>query len=323
MRIIEPVEITPSMAVMEAFLVEPNSEPLVVQVGQAFQVASMLTNVPEADYPLWMSTTAYAVGDIVMLEHRSYEALVANSNKNPTGGATDPPTWLDLGPTNRWRMFDDKIGTVTTNPESISLTIAPGRAVDSLAFFGLDAASIYVRVVDPYQGIVYESSVSPVSTDGINDWYEYFFAPVEVNEDFVLLDVPVGSYGSIEIKVAKPAGIAKVGALILGKAAVLGDTLYGTSVGITDYSRKERDDFGNTVIVERDYSKRADFDVMVPTSMVSQVQRLLSKHRAKPLVWIGEASYQSTILYGYYKEFNLVISGPTASDCSISVEGLI
>ena len=323
MRIIEPVEITPSMAVMEAFLVEPNAEPLVVQVGQAFQVASLLTNVPEADNPLWVSTTAYAVGDIVMLEHRNYEALVANSNKDPAGIATDPPTWLDLGPTNRWRMFDDKIGTVTTNPESISLTIAPGRAVDSLAFFGLDVAAIYVRVVDPYQGIVYESSVSPVSTDGINDWYEYFFAPVEVNEDFVLLDVPVGSYGSIEIKVSKPAGIAKVGALILGKVAVLGDALYGTSVGIVDYSRKERDDFGNTVIVERDYSKRADFDVMVPTSMVSQVQRLLSKHRAKPLVWIGEANYQSTILYGYYKEFNLVISGPTASDCSISVEGLI
>ncbi|QDY37609.1 hypothetical protein [Pseudomonas putida] len=323
MRIIEPVEIAPGMAVMEAFLVEPHAEPLVVQVGQAFQVASLLTNVPEADYNVWGSTKAYVVGERVMLEHRNYEALVANSNKDPSGAATDPPTWLDLGPTNRWRMFDDKIGTVTTNPESISLTIAPGRAVDSLAFFGLDAASIYVRVVDPYQGIVYESSVSPVSTDGINDWFEYFFAPVEVNEDFVLLDVPVGSYGSIEIKVAKPGGIAQIGALILGKAAVLGDALYGTSVGITDYSRKERDDFGNTVIVERDYSKRAEFDVMVPTSMVSQVQRLLSKHRARPLVWIGEASYQSTILYGYYKEFNLVISGPTASDCSISVEGLI
>lgn len=323
MRIIEPVEITPNMAVMEAFLVEPNAEPLVVQVGQSFQVASMLTNVPEDDNPIWVSTKSYVVGEIVMLEHRNYEALVANSNQSPTGTATDPPTWLDLGPTNRWRMFDDKIGTETTNPESISLTIAPGRAVDSLAFFGLDAASIYVRVFDPYQGIVFESSVSPVSTDGINDWYEYFFAPVEVNEDFVLLDVPVGSYGSVEINVAKPAGIARVGALILGKAAILGEALYGTSVGITDYSRKERDDFGNTAIVERDYSKRADFDVMVPTAMVSQVQRLLSKHRAKPLVWIGEASYQSTILYGYYKEFNLVISGPTASDCSISVEGLI
>lgn len=323
MRIIEPVTITPDMAVMGAFQVAPGAEPLVVKAGQTFQVASLITNVPENDYPAWASTKAYAIGDRVMLEHRNYEALVAHSNKSPTGTATNPPTWLDLGPTNRWRLFDDKIGTETSNPESIALTIVPGRAVDSLAFFGLDAASIYVRIVDPYQGIVYESSVSPVSTDGINDWYGYFFSPVEVSEDFVLLDVPVGSYGSIEIRISKPGGVARVGALILGKAAVLGEALYGTAVGITDYSRKERDEFGNMVVVERDYSKRADFDVMVPTGMVSQVQRLLSKYRAKPLVWIGEASLQSTILYGFYKEFNLVISGPTASDCSISVEGLI
>lgn len=323
MRIIEPVEITPSMAVMDAFLVEPNSEPLVVQVGQVFQVASLLTNVPETDHELWQPSKAYSIGDGVMLDHRNYEALTANTNKRPDGVAVDPPIWLDLGPTNRWRMFDDKIGTATTNPESIKVTIAPGRAVDSLAFFGMDAASLYVRVVDPYQGIVYESSVSPVSTDGINNWYDYFFTPVEVNEDFVLLGIPAGSYGSIEISISKPGGLAQIGALILGKAAVLGQALYGSSVGITDYSRKDRDDFGNVIIVERGYSKRADFDVMVQTSMVSQVQRLLSKYRAKPLVWIGEASYESTILYGYYKEFNLVISGPEASDCTISVEGLI
>lgn len=326
MRIIEPIEITPSMSSlgpMGALLVEPDAEPLVVQVGQAFQVASLVTNVPEADYDGWVSTTAYLIGDRVMLDSHNYEALVAHSNVNPAATPTDPATWLDLGPTNRWRMFDDKIGTVTTNPESISLIVAPGRAVDALAFFGIDASSILVRVTDPYQGIVFESRVSPVSTDGINDWYDYFFSPVELDEDFVMLDVPAGSYGSIEIVIAKPGGVAKAGTLILGKMALLGETLYGTSVGITDYSRKERDDFGNFVVIERSYSKRAEFDLMVETSRLGAVQRTLAKHRAKPLVWIGEASYQATILFGYYREFNLVISGPTVSDCSISVEGIV
>jgi len=325
-RIIEPLEITPSMsalAPMGALLVEPGAEPLVVQVGQAFQVASLITNVPEADYATWVPTTAYVVGARVMLDSRNYEALVAHSNVNPTATPTVPPTWMDLGATNRWRMFDDKIGTVTTNPESISVTVAPGRAVDALAFFGIDAASILVRVTDPYQGIVFESRVSPVSTDGISDWYDYFFSPVEINEDFVMLDIPAGSYGSIEIVIAKPGGIAAAGAIILGKMALLGTALYGTSVGITDYSRKERDDFGNFTVIERGYSKRAEFDVAVETSRLGAVQRTLTKYRAKPLVWIGEASYQSTILYGYYREFNLVISGPTVSDCSISVEGLV
>lgn len=323
MRIIEPVQLTPAMMNTDAFLVAPVAEPLVVKVGQAFQVGSMFTNVPEEDYPLWASSKAYAVGDRVMLEHRNYEALMANSKVNPVSTITSPATWLDMGPTNRWRMFDDKIGTVTSNPESITLKVVPGKAVDALAFFGLDAASVYVRVTDPYQGIVFESQVSPVSTDGINDWYDYFFNPVELNEDFALLDVPVGSYGSIDIVIAKPGGTVSVGALIMGKMAVLGETLYGSSVGITDYSRKDRDDFGNFTVIERGYSKRAEFDLMVMTAKVGATQRTLAKYRAKPLVWIGEVSYPSTILYGYYREFNLVISGPTVSDCSITVEGLV
>lgn len=323
MRIIEPVDISPSLMTMGDFLVAPGSEPLVVQVGQSFQVAALVTNVPENDYPAWVAAQSYLVGDRVMYGHRNFEALVANKAVPPDGTPTDPATWLDLGATNRWKMFDDKIGTSTTNPESISVSVAPGRAIDALAFFGIDAGAILVRVTDPYQGIVFESQVSPVSTDGINDWYDYFFSPVELDEDFVILDIPAGSYGSIEIVISKPGGIASVGALILGKTANIGETLYGSSVGITDYSRKERDDFGNFTVVERGYSKRAEFDLVVETALLGAVQRTLTKYRAKPLVWIGEATYQSTILYGYYRDFNLVISGPTVSDCSISVEGLV
>lgn len=323
MRIIEPVEISPGLTAMQAFQVAPDSEPLVVQVGQPFMVTSLLTNVPEADQPLWSPAQAYTVGAKVMLEHRIYEALVANTNVNPTAAPTTPPKWLDLGATNRWAMFDDKMSSVTSNPERISLRVVPGKAVDALAFFGVDAASILVRVTDPYQGVVFESQVSPVSTDGINDWYDYFFSSVEIMEDFVVLDVPAGNFGSIEVVLSKPGGVARAATLIMGKMARLGEALYGTSVGITDYSKKDRDDFGNFKIVERGFSKKAEFDVMVDTTRVGNVQRTLARYRAKPIVWIGEATYEATIIYGYYREFNIVISGPTVSDCSISVEGLV
>lgn len=323
MRIIEPVAITPALAVREAFQVAPSGEPLVVQVGQAFMTAGLITNVPEADYPMWVSTTPYAVGGRVVVNSRIYEALVASTNVNPTAAPTTPPKWLDLGATNRWRMFDDKMSSVTTNPESISLRIVPGKAIDALAFFGIDAASVLVRVTDPYQGVVFESQVSPVSTDGIDNWHDYFFSPVEIMEDFVVLDVPAGSFGSVEIVISKPGGVARAATLIIGKMARIGEALYGSSVGITDFSKKDRDDFGNFVIVERGFSKRAEFDVAVDTARVASVQRTLARYRAKPLVWIGEASYEATIIYGYYRDFSLVISGPSVSDCSISVEGLV
>ncbi len=323
MRIIEPVEISPGLANMQAFQVAPDSEPLVVQVGQPFMVASLLTNVPEADQPVWSPTQAYAVGAKVMLEHRIYEALVASTNASPTAPPTDPSKWLDLGASNRWAMFDDKMNSVTSNPESISLRIVAGKSVDALAFFGVDAASVLVRVTDPYQGVVFESRVSPVSTDGVDNWFDYFFSPVEIIEDFVVLDVPAGSFGSIEIVLSKPGGTARAAALILGKMAELGEALYGTSVGITDFSKKDRDDFGNFVIVERGFSNKAEYDVAIDTDRVSSVKRKLARYRARPLVWIGDHGHEATIIYGYYRDFNIVISGIEKSDCSISVEGLV
>lgn len=323
MRIIDPIAITPDMAVPGDFLVQPDSSQFVVEPNDVFQVPALYTNVPENDYVPWASGTAYVVGDRTMRNHHNYEALTNNTNKDPAGTPTSPATWLDLGFTNRWRMFDDKIGTQTTNPETIEVRIAPQKPVDAVAFFGVDAATVTVRAVDPYLGIVFESSVSAVSTDGIEDWYSYFFNPIELYEDFVALDIPAGTYGSIDITISKPSGVAAIGALILGKTFEIGCTRWGATVGITDYSRKDKDDFGNFIIVERGYSKRGDFDLAIETPRVAGVQRTLSKYRAKPIVWIGEAAYPSTIIYGYYREFNLVISGPKFSDCSISVEGLV
>ena len=71
---------------------------------------AMLTSstAPETDYPAWSSVTAYAVGTRVILAttHRRYEALATSTNVSPS---TDPTKWLDLGPTNRWAMFDARV----------------------------------------------------------------------------------------------------------------------------------------------------------------------------------------------------------------------
>ena len=117
--------------------------------------------------------------------------------------------------------------------------------------------------------------------------------------------------------------MAAAGHFVVGAVKQLGTALYGTSVGINDYSRKTTDDFGNTVVIQRSFSNRAEFDVALDTSEVARVRRLLAELRATPVVWIGEETYEATILFGFYKDFQIVFSGPTVSDCSITVEGVI
>lgn len=281
------------------------------------------SNVPTGDYPAWASSASYAIGDRVVIGHEIYEALVANSNVNPTTDTSQPPKWLDVGAINRWRMFDNIVGTQTTNSGKIDVTIQPYMIINSLAFFGLKGKTLTVSMSDPIAGQVWSKTVSLIDT-GVTDWYGYFFDPLdEGRQDLALFGLP--AYGSATIRIVVDAGAetAAIGLITMGTLKTLGWANYGTSVGITDYSRKSVDDFGNYTIIERSFSKRADFDVTIESHDVSAVQRYLAKIRATPVVWIGSEDYEATILYGFFKDFSLVISNPATSQCSISVESLI
>lgn len=300
MRLIKPVEITPAKLVS--------------------------SNVPETDFPAWVSTTSYPIDTKVILNHHVYQALAAVP-AGVTPGAevvteATPAKWQDLGSTNRWRMFDNKVESLTTNPGTIVVTIKPGAVVNSLALFNLQGKSVTVSVVDPIEGEVYRKEVSLVDA-GVTNWYDWFFEPVGIRTDVVVLDMP--AYGSANVVVTIDAGaeVAAVGHLVIGAVKQIGTALYGSAVGITDYSRKTTDVFGNTVVVQRSFSNRAEFDVSLDTSEVTRVRRLLAELRSTPVVWIGEESYEATILFGFYKDFQIVFSGPTVSDCSITVEGVI
>ena len=295
MRIIKPVDVTPAILTS--------------------------SNVPETDYAAWSAATAYAVGNKVTYNHRTYEALVASTGANPETDTSDPPKWLDLGATNRWRMFDDKVGSLTEQTGSIAVELQPGAVINSLALFNLLGRSATVTLTDPVDGIVYQRTVSLVDA-GVTDWYEWYFAPIGRQTDFVLLDLPAYGTATLSVTVDNASDTAACGHLVMGRQADIGVALYGSGVGIMDYSRKEADAFGNSMVVERSFSKRAEFDVMVETHQISRVQRLLAGIRAQPVVWIGAEGYESTVLFGYYRDFSISISGPSASDATITVEGL-
>jgi len=295
MRFIRPIEVTPEKLVS--------------------------SNVPETDYPAWVATTAYAIGAKVMLNHVTYEALVANTGRNPASDTVAPPAWLNTGSTNRWRMFDAVVGTLTTNPGVITVTIHPGSVVNSIALLNVQGDSVTVTVTDPVDGVAFTRRVNLVD-GGVSNWYDWFFEEIQYRSTMVLLDLP--AYGTANITVTIHSGtVAAVGELVLGKLFTIGKALYGTGVGIDDYSRKERDKFGNWTVVERAFSDSAKFPVAVETSAVARIKRMLAEIRAKPVVWVGEETYEATIVYGFFTSLDLVYSGPTASDCQLTIEGLL
>lgn len=282
------------------------------------------SNVPETDYAAWSPTATYAIGNRVMLDHHNYEALGSVPAGVKPGAEvvtdTNPAKWLDLGATNRWKMFDEIVGTATSNLGSVSVTIKPGSAVNSIALFNVQGQSATITMTDPVDGVIYSRTVRLI--EPVGNWYDYFFADVDARTSFVILDMP--SYGTANITVTITSGaVASVGALVVGKLVPVGITTYGAKVGLDDYSRKERDKFGNLVVVEGAFSDTGDFPVVIETDQVAKVRKQLIDVRAKPVVWIGEETYEATIIYGFFKSLDMIYSGPSVSDCQLTIEGLI
>lgn len=287
--------------------------------------AAMLTasNVPETDAPLWTAGT-YTLGQQRIYDHRVYEVIVASTTAQPdVGAAATPPSWLDLGATNRFKMFDQIISTQTVYAAEIDVDITPASIINAAAFFGLSGNSITLTVTDPTDGVVFTETRSLQDNTIIIDWYSYFFEQISFLPDTVFLGLPAYGAATLTAYVDGGPGDAKVGEVVLGKQRTLGVTNFGTSVSIIDYSVKATDDFGNTIITTRAYSKRADYDVTVETSFVAAVQKALADIRTTPTVFIGDEDKPETVVYGFYKQFNIVLSTPSISDCSIEVEGLV
>jgi len=269
-------------------------------------------------YLAWNSGTAYLVGAIVSdnTNHLLYESVQNGTNHV----VTDTAYWVEIGPTNKWAMFDQKVGTLTTRPLEVSVDIDVTGRADTVALFNIDASAVNITVMD---GVTeeYNEDYSLISDEGIIDWFEYYFEPVVRKTDLAVTDLPNVDNPTIVIS-ATDGDDVSVGNCVVGLSREIGDTQYGASVGSTDYSRKTRDDFGNWYIVERGFNKNGRFQVMMEKANVDFVHSLLSLYRATPIVLLATDEYTSTYIYGLLKDWRIEISYPLNSVMSIEVEGL-
>jgi hypothetical protein len=252
------------------------------------------SNVPENDYPEWSAEATYAEGARVIkaATHRIYESTVAANIGNDPAGASGK--WLDVGPTNRWAMFDQALGTKTSAADLILVTLLVPD-VDAVAL--LDVVGNTVRVEAPG----YDREL-PVVAGAVT-----------------FLDMPVTG-GPVVVRVMG-TGTVSVGTLLIGKLVALGTTEASPRAGINDFSRKEVDEFGEPTIVERAWAKRMSTRALIRTDAIDVVANRIAAVRAKPSLWIGDEGTDSLTVYGFFKDFSIEV-GENVSTLSLSIEGL-
>lgn len=260
------------------------------------------SSVSESEYAAWSSGTAYAIGARVIYGHKIFEALTASTAAIPD---QDTAAWVLVSPTNRYAMFDAVRSTRTTAAGSISVELLLSD-VTALSMIDVLGTEIVIEVTTAAAALVYSRTVT---LDGVTPGSIY------------LADLPASAGATVTVDVTG-AGTVEVGALQLGRVWVMGDTQFGLGLGITDYSKVNTDEFGNQTFIRRGFSRQMTAQVRVPRAKVDQTFAYLASIRATPVVWIGAFDYASTFVIGFYKDFNLSISYPLVSDCSLTIEGI-
>ena len=282
------------------------------------------SNILENEHPLWESGTNYSIDAKVIYNHRIYSRIVGGAGT--TTPALDLFNWLDLGATNRYRMFDNIISSVSSSKGGIQFTLTPNQVVNSIALLNVNATTVRIVMTDPIEGVVYDQTKELRSAIEVTDYFSYFFAPLATLSNLntaVFLDLPSKPSASITVYISSGKGFVEVGEVVYGVQSVIGRTNYGTSIGIKSYSRKDVDEFGKVTVVKRKNSKYCEYDVDIDNTDLAYVQRLFQDIDSVPCLFVGNPDMEELIVYGFYSDFKATISFPTVSKCNLRVEGLI
>lgn len=169
--------------------------------------------------------------------------------------------------------------------------------------------------------VIYDKTL-PVADIGVSDWWEYFFAPYE-EKDFVYFDdIPSIAGATIRIIITGIGGgvDAEAGRVVMGIEKVLGTTVDDVQSRILDFSRKDRDTFGNLTLIPRRTVRAVDFNFKVEPGGVYKVQQKFQELAAKPALFLANKDMAETMVFGVYTKFSTTINGYTITPCAASVE---
>jgi hypothetical protein len=294
--------------------------------------ALAVSNVAETDHAAWLVGTTYALGDRVIVidtdVHNVYESVQAgNTGHDPQddvqGDPENPPIWWILvSKTNRWKMFDNSNSSQTQNADSIEVELDITSRPNSVFFGNVEATEIQVIQEDSLGNEVFNQTFSMIENTGSPSYYSWFLSQLRRKVDLFVTGLQPYAGGKVYAVITNTGSTAKCGTMIVGFAENVGFTQLGASVGISDFSVKRQNDFGDFEILERAFNKKGEFNIFVENAAIDRLQNNLASVRATAILYVGSTAYASTFIYGFYRDFNIVITYPEHSLVNIQVEGL-
>jgi hypothetical protein len=285
--------------------------------------ALVSSNVAETE-AAWLVGTTYASGNVVRRTvdgvHRRFASAI-NSNVGNDPALLDPSKWTDQGPTNRWKMLDQRLQLQTANPDTIYKKIQVVGRISVVYVGNVAGQTLRVVCTDAIDGVVYDKTVNLVSTSGITDWARWFREPITPLRDKGLTDLPSGySDLLVEVTIDNTGATALCGELTTGLLADLGGTKYGGKLGTTSYSRLGDDTFGDDFLIKRGKKRTGAFDILVDNRHLDEVTTLLDDLDATAVLFVANERYAAMFIFGVLLDWSQTVSWPTRTALSVNLQ---
>lgn len=299
--------------------------PVDITGGSVFQSST----ATEADYSAWNSGTTYALGDrcISTTTHKIYESAAAsNTNHDPTDINNRVGTttwWIEVSPTNRWKMFDGQSSSQTTVASPLTVVLRPGF-IGSLYAGNLIGDQAVITVKDSPGGTTVFSETIQLENSFPPDWYEYFFSPFSQQPDLLIDDIPPYYTCEVTFTMTATTGNVACGMFQVGDLRPIGLSLYGAASEPKTYSYIQIDDFGNNQIIRRNSARDMSVTAIVELDYANTALDIITSVLDVPSVWTASPvpEYSGLRVFGLGSAKH-VYDLPLTGKCDITIKGLI
>jgi hypothetical protein len=278
---------------------------------------------PDTGEALWVAATSYALDAVAIraTTHRKYQNLQAGID---AGLPEDSPLrWLDIGPTNRFAMFDLLRNSQTVGASPLTVVLAPGKRITALALIGMEAQTVTVTMTVGAE-VVYTATKN-LYKRLTTTWTQYFFGEFRTQKNIALFDLPLFSGASIAITLASTTGTVKCGGCVIGSAVFIGEVQHDAESDELNFSKIDRTTSGTAILQPRRSVPKTQQALFIGKELVNQARDVRSSLNAVPAVWSGlddpdDGYFDALLILGIYKQFTINLAHPETAKINLTLE---
>jgi hypothetical protein len=277
-------------------------------------------------YQVYSGAATYALGDMVIdpTAHLVYESLVAG---NIGQALTNATKWQEVGPTNKFAMFDNKRNTKTVVPSPMTVSITAGRRVDSIDLSEMvNVSTINISMVNGVDTVF--SYAEDLVTRDVFSYYDYCFKPFSTKKTVARFDLPQYTSGLITIVFTATSGNVEVGSVIVGSSIYIGETLSNPTRDYTNYSTVTRLFDGSiATLVQRPGIPKSRQTVLFEKGKAQMISDLLLTLDATPAAWSGlddssNGWFEPVHIIGFVRSGPMDLSHPDYGILTLELESI-